>query len=91
MRKNVSLGLGTHLRLLSVPSIQVYSPTSVLCWLEWEFVPRSGSEYEGRGWRFRNLYGYRAASEGAEAGWEFVLRDEEVESMVRATGLSFEG
>ncbi|KAI6839296.1 hypothetical protein KC365_g6049 [Hortaea werneckii] len=90
MRKNVTLKLGTHLKLLQTKKIESYSSTSALCWLEWQFVPQKGSEYEGKDWKFTNVYGYRAASEGLAAGWEFVLRDEEVESMFAATGMRFD-
>lgn len=91
MRKNIDYGIGTHLELLAISKMEVYSQTSALCWLDWAFHPRSGSEYEGRGWQFTNIYGYRAATtEGVEAGWEFVVRDEEVNAMVRATGKRFD-
>ncbi|KAI7368636.1 hypothetical protein KC354_g2536 [Hortaea werneckii] len=90
MRKNVNLKLGTHLKLLHIKKIESYSSTSALCWLEWQFVPLEGSGYNGRGWKFTNVYGYRAAGEGIAAGWEFVLRDEEVESMFAATGMRFD-
>ncbi|KAI7371365.1 hypothetical protein KC354_g600 [Hortaea werneckii] len=90
MRKNVTLKLGTHLKLLHIQKIESYSSTSALCWLEWQFVLQKGSEHEGKGWKFTNVYGYRAASEGLAAGWEFVLRDEEVESMFAATGMRFD-
>ncbi|TKA30994.1 hypothetical protein B0A50_01962 [Salinomyces thailandicus] len=89
MRKNVDLGLGTYLKLLQVRKIETYGETSALCWLDWEFVPQKGSEYEGRGWKFTDVYGYRAASEGLDGGWEFVLRDEQITAMVKATGQSF--
>ena len=89
MEKNVSLGLGTHLSLLEITKVEVYSPSSALLWLKWVFKPMAGSEFEGKGWIFTNVYGYRAAEQGDQAGWEFVVRDEEVESMLKATGSSF--
>ncbi|RMY04661.1 hypothetical protein D0868_06830 [Hortaea werneckii] len=90
MRTNVTLNLGTHLTLLHVKKIESYSLNSALCWKEWQFVPQKGSEYEGKGWKLTNIYGYRVASEGLAAGWEFVLRDEEVESMFVATEMRFD-
>lgn len=90
MRSNISTGLGTKLVLQEIVKIEPYSSTSAMCWLNWTFEPQAGSEFEGRGWRFTNIYGYRAVSGGEEAGWEFVVRDQEVDECVRVTGRSFE-
>ncbi|CAJ2503253.1 Uu.00g106470.m01.CDS01 [Anthostomella pinea] len=90
MRKNIESGVGTRLDLLAIHKTEVYSPTSALCWLEWEFVPKAGSEYGGKSWKFTNIYGYRAATKESAAGWEFVVRDDEVNAFVQATGKTFE-
>ncbi|KAK0260524.1 hypothetical protein LTR01_002488 [Friedmanniomyces endolithicus] len=89
MRSNITSGMGTHLELLSIDRIDVYSSTSALCWLHWVFHPKPGSEFAGKDWKFTNIYGYRAASEDAEAGWEFVVRDQEINAFKEATGGSF--
>ncbi|KAK1815798.1 hypothetical protein LTR12_009782 [Friedmanniomyces endolithicus] len=89
MRSNITSGMGTHLELLSIEKVEVYSSTSALCWLHWVFHPKPGSEFAGKDWKFTNIYGYRAASEGAEAGWEFVVRDQEINAFKEATGGSF--
>ncbi len=90
MRNNISTGLGTKLVLEEVEKIEVYSETSALCWMRWTFHPQAGSEFEGRGWTFTNVYGYRGATDGREQGWEFVVRDREINEMVKVTGRSFE-
>lgn len=90
MRKAISYGIGVHLDLLEIRKVEVYGQASALCWLHWAFRPKTGSEYEGKDWTFTNIYGYRAATDGAGAGWEFVVRDEEVNAMVAATGRSFD-
>ena len=90
MRKNISYGIGTNLELVSIGKVDVYSEASALCWLKWKFHPRPGSEYEGKGWTFTNIYGYRAADDGQAHGWELVVRDEEVNAMRKATGESFD-
>ena len=92
MRNNIRTGLGTKLILERIDKIETYSATSALCWLTWSFHPQAGSEFEGRGWTFTNVYGFRAAAEGegCGAGWEFVVRDQEVERMKEVTGGSFE-
>lgn len=90
MRNNITSGLGTKLLLEKIEKIEVYSETSALCWLHWSFHPQAGSEFEGRGWEFTNIYGYRAESDGKKEGWEFVVRDQEVNEIVRVTGKSFE-
>jgi hypothetical protein len=96
MLSNATSKLGTCLILDEVKKIEVYSPTSALCWLSWTFQPAKESEFVGRTWSFTNIYGYRAASpikpgDAAvePAGWEFVVRDEEVNAIVKATGRSF--
>jgi len=90
MRKNISYGIGTCLILEDISKVEVYSPTSALCWISWTFRPAAGSDFEGRPWRFTNIYGYRAEPDNpSDAGWEFVLRDEEVNAMVAATGKTF--
>jgi len=91
MRKNIDSGIGTHLELLSIEKIEVYSPTLALCWLHWAFHPKAGREFAGKDWKFTNIYGYRAANEDSEAGWEFVIRDQEVTAFSEATGKSFLG
>jgi hypothetical protein len=92
MRNNISTNLGTKLVLQEIEKIDVYASTSAVCWLKWKFEPQSGSEFEGRGWVFTNVYGYRGkvGGDGGEQGWEFVVRDREVEECVRVTGKSFE-
>jgi hypothetical protein len=89
MRNNISTGLGTKLVLDEIEKIETYSEISALCWLRWTFVPQAGSEFEGRGWTFTNIYGYRR-TDGGEEGWEFVVRDQEINECVKVTGKSFE-
>lgn len=69
----------------------VYSETSVLCWITFTFHPQAGHKLEGKTWTFTNVYGYRAAQPQLEqkAGWEFVLRDNEVNEMLKVAGWSF--
>ena len=89
MRNNIVSGLGTKLVLETIDAIQVYSDTSAFCWLTWTFHPQAGGEFEGRGWTFTNVYGYRAESVEGGAGWEFVVRDQEVDAIRRVTGKTF--
>lgn len=89
MRNNIVSGLGTKLLLEEIVKVDHYSPTSALCWLRWKFVPAQGSEFEGRGWGMVNVYGFRV-TEGEEEGWEFVLRDQEVQGIRGVTGKTFE-
>jgi hypothetical protein len=89
MRNNIKTGLGTKLVLDEIEKIEPYSEGSALCWLRWTFVPQVGSEFEGRGWTFTNIYGYRRTDDGEE-GWEFVVRDQEINECVKVTGKSFE-
>ncbi|KAM0720413.1 hypothetical protein Q7P37_004549 [Cladosporium fusiforme] len=90
MRKNIASKLGCHMTLEDVKST-VYSETSVLCWITFTFHPQPEHELEGRTWTFTNVYGYRAAQPqlGQQAGWEFVLRDQEVNEMVKVAGWAF--
>ena len=90
MRNNISTGLGTKLVLERIEKIEAYSDTSALCWLHWSFHPQQGSEFEGRDWYFTNIYGYRAATESKTEGWELVVRDQEVNEIMRVTGNTFE-
>jgi hypothetical protein len=90
MRKNITTGLGTKLILQEIEKIEPYSDTSAFCWIRWTFQPQKGGQFEGRDWTFTNVYGYRAASGGNEAGWELVVRDHEVNECMRVTGRSFE-
>lgn len=91
MRKNISTSLGCHMTLEGVSSAPC-SETSALCWITFTFHPQPGHELAGREWTFTNVYGYRRgyAAVGREAGWEFVLRDQEVEEMVKVAGWSFD-
>lgn len=88
MRNNIHTGLGTKLILDKIEKIDQYSDSSALCWLQWTFHPQAGSEYET--WSFTNIYGYRGGTEEAAAGWELVVRDQEVEAIRRVTGKTFE-
>lgn len=88
MKRNITTGLGTCLLLQNIET-RAYSDTAVTCWLEWNFRPSAGSEFEGRGWTFTNIYGWRAGSADAAAGWEYVVRDREVEAMREVTGTAF--
>ncbi len=90
MRNNISTGLGTKLILQEIEKTETYSASSALLWIRWTFQPQAGSRYERQDWTFTNIYGYRAASAGEAAGWEFVVRDQEVNEVVRVTGGSFE-
>lgn len=90
MRNNIASGLGTKLVLDAIEKIQPYSAGSAFCWLRWTFHPQVGSEFEGKTWSFTNVYGYRVASAGCAAGWELVVRDQEVDGVVRVTGKTFE-
>lgn len=89
MRNNIATSTGTNLELLAIGRIEIYSQTFALCWIKWCFHPAAGSPFAGNDWTFTNVYGYRAAADGKENGWELVIRDEEVNAMVRATGSSF--
>ncbi|KAK3111422.1 hypothetical protein LTR53_013357 [Teratosphaeriaceae sp. CCFEE 6253] len=91
MRSHIDSGMGTHLELLAIEKVEVYSPTLALCWLHRVFHPKPGSEFAGKDWKFTNIYGYRAADDNAEAGWEFVIRDEEINGFSKATGKTFLG
>ena len=90
MLKNVQLGLGTKLVLNKIEKIEPCSESAALCWLNFSFAPMEGSEFEGRGWTFTNVYLYRAASLGLGPGWEFVVRDQEVVEMRKVVGTTFE-
>lgn len=91
MRNNITTGLGTKLILEEIEKVEVYSENSAVCWLRWRFEPAKGSEFEGRGWGFVGVYGFRAGSRPGDGdGWEFVLRDQEVENMRAVTGRTFE-
>lgn len=91
MRNNIASGLGTKLVLEAVEKVEGYAPTSALCWLRWRFEPAAGSAFAGRGWGMVNVYGFRAGDgEGEGDGWEFVLRDQEVDAMRAVTGGTFE-
>ena len=90
MLKNVALRIGTKLVLNRIEKIEPCSETSALCWLNFSFHPRGGSEFEGRGWTFTDVYLYRAESSGKAAGWEFVITDQETSEMKKATGKTFE-
>lgn len=90
MRNNIATGLGTKLVLEKIEKIEAYSETSALCWLHWSFHPQAGSEFDGKAWQFTNVYGYRAESDGKKEGWELVVRDQEVNEIMRVTGRSFE-
>ncbi|EMD00643.1 hypothetical protein BAUCODRAFT_20705 [Baudoinia panamericana UAMH 10762] len=89
MRKNIDSGVGTHLELLAIEKIDIYSSSLALAWLQWAFHPKAGSKWAGRDWTFTNIYAYRTASAEVAAGWEFVVRDHEVNSMIAATGMDF--
>jgi hypothetical protein len=89
MRNNITTVLGTKLVLEEIVKIEAYSESSALCWLKWTFVPQAGSEFEGKGWTFTNVYGYRRTACGEE-GWEFVVRDQEINECVKVTGKTFE-
>lgn len=88
MLQNTTTGLGTCLLLRGVRVVP-YSEGAATCYLTWTFRPAEGSRYEGNGWTFENIYGYRAASCGREAGWEYVVRDREVLEMRKVTGEDF--
>lgn len=92
MRKNIASRLGCHMKFEGV-KVTVYSETSALCFITFTFHPQPGHELEGRTWTFTNVYGYRAAQPQVDqrAGWEFVLRDEEVNEMVKVAGWAFNG
>ncbi|KAK5173859.1 uncharacterized protein LTR77_002540 [Saxophila tyrrhenica] len=95
MRNNISTGLGTKLLLRSIDKIEPYSETSAICWLKWTFEPMEGSEFEGKGWTFVNVYGFRKEKEDegegkGGRGWEWVVRDQEVDEVRRVTGGTFE-
>ncbi|KAK5685192.1 hypothetical protein LTS10_003269 [Elasticomyces elasticus] len=89
MRSNITSGMGTHLELIAIEKIEVYSLGLALCWLHWAFHPQAGSEFGGKSWEFTNIYGYRASTDDAEAGFEFVIRDNEINAFAEATGKSF--
>ena len=90
MRKNIDSGLGCHMMLDRVETA-VQSDTSALCFITFTFHPQPGHELEGRTWTFTNVYGYRAAQPqlGQAPGWEFVLRDQEVNEMLKVAGWTF--
>lgn len=88
MRKNIESGLGTCLLIQAIET-SAYSESAVTCRLTWTFMPNAGSEFEGRPWTFVNIYGYRAADDNGPAGWEYVLRDNEVLEMKKVVGKAF--
>jgi hypothetical protein len=88
MRKNIDSGLGTCLILQNIETA-VYSASAATCHLKWTFRPKVGSAFEGKSWTFVNIYGYRAATADAPAGWEYVVRDNEVNEMRKVTGKAF--
>ena len=90
MRNNIASGLGTKLILDAVEKVEAYGDAAALCRVRWTFQPQVGSVYEGKGWTFTNIYGYRAATEEGSTGWEFVVRDQEVNAFRRVTGKTFE-
>ena len=88
-QKAIIDGLGTHL-VLDDFSISIYSSSSCLCNLTWTFHPPKDSKVTSQGWTFTNIYGYRSATGEVAAGFEFVLRDNEVSEMRKATGKAFD-
>jgi hypothetical protein len=90
MRKNIDSGLGCHMTLDRVETT-IQSDSSALCFITFTFHPQPGHELENRTWTFTNVYGYRAAQpqSGQVPGWEFVLRDQEVNEMVKVAGWAF--
>jgi len=78
-------GLGLDMSIGDI-EVTAYSDTSAICRLTFTYHPAPNSELAGKDWTFTNVYGYRAESTGVAAGWEFVLRDHEVNAMQKATG-----
>lgn len=91
IRLAITSGFGVHLALhADAIDVTPYSATSALCRLTFTFKPPIDSEYAGKDWTFTNLYGYRAASAGEDAGWEYIVRDQEATEMLRVTGKTLE-
>jgi len=88
MRSEMCTRIGNRM-VLQDARIEPYSTTSALCWLTFDFCPLPGSELGGKGWTFTNVYQYRAATAGVDAGWESILRDQEINKFQKATGQSF--
>lgn len=90
LRNNIKSGLGTHLELNAIESISIISDTAAQCSLRWTFIPGPTSEFAGSTWTFVNVYGYRAADDKNAAGWEYVVRDNEVGEMRKIVGMTFQ-
>ena len=58
------------------------------CWITWRMEPGVGSPWEGRGWSWENVYGFRVMPAGAGGaasaaeGFESVVSDNEVVGLV---------
>ncbi|TKX26897.1 hypothetical protein C1H76_0834 [Elsinoe australis] len=87
LRAAIEAGLGAHMTLKALRSQQI-SDTSALCWITFEFHPAESSGRQN--WTFTNLYGYRAETQGASAGFEFVVRDQEANEMKNSAGNVFD-
>ena len=85
MRKNIDSGIGTYMELLAISKMVVSHETLALCWLDFVFMPKLGSEQVDKTVKFTNIYGYRATRDGTKAGWELVIRDGEANAMREIT------
>ncbi|KAF2224667.1 hypothetical protein BDZ85DRAFT_279898 [Elsinoe ampelina] len=64
--------------------VEVYSEGAAQCWLTWKCVPREGAKFEGKGWEWENLYGWRRPMGDQGKGfWEYVISDHEVGEMMK--------
>lgn len=89
IQKTIDNNVGINMFLKDV-RVESYNEKVALCWLTFDVHALAGSKHENKTWRFTNVYGYRMADAAAAAGWEFVLRDQEVDEMRKATGERFD-
>ncbi|KAF4550822.1 Hypothetical protein D9617_15g041720 [Elsinoe fawcettii] len=63
--------------------VEVYSEGAAQCWITWRSVPREGGAWEGKGWEWENIYGWRRApgDEQGKGHWEYVVSDHEMMEM----------
>ncbi|GME32749.1 hypothetical protein B0H13DRAFT_1937502 [Neofusicoccum parvum] len=62
-------GLGCAIAMAAL-RVEPVSAGSALCWVTWAIEPRAGGPFEGRGWRWENVYAYRRPVEEGGAGAE---------------------
>lgn len=90
--------MGADIRLIRV-AVKEISEFSAAVFVTWELVvddnPISDGGAEGKGWRWRNCYGYRrmegqGVDGGVKEGFEYIVSDEEVGELVKRVPKYFE-